>query len=405
MTLLSLATKSLLNRRYTLGLSLLAVAMSVMMLLGVERLQQQIKSGFAQTISATDLIVGPRSSPLTLLLSTVFDLAEQNHGMSWQSYQQIKNMPDVQWVVPLSFGDSHEGYRVVGTLPSYFIYRQFANKTSLSFQQGRAFTDDEGVVLGAMVAQKLGYQLGDQVVLSHGLAARSFSQHRQHPLKVVGILAMTGTPVDKRLFVDLQAIEEMHATAEHHDAHQQPDKISGLLMGATSKFSLLNLLRDLNEFTPEPLTAILPQVALQQLWNLMSVVEKGLMVLSVLVVVTGLIGLLTNILTNLHQRHRELAILRALGAAPRHIFTLLMGEMLLLGCLGCALGVGLFYAAQVVAAPLVQQSLGMPLMISMLSLAEWQLLGLLLVAIIVVGFVPAIRAYRMTLHDGMQIRS
>ncbi|WP_438864140.1 ABC transporter permease [Neptunicella sp.] len=407
MNIVTLATKSLLNRRFTLSLTLLSIAISLMMLLGVERLQQQIKTSFTQTISDTDLIVGARTGQLNLLLYSVFGMGDPTNNISWQSYQQIAQLADVAWTVPISLGDSHQGYRVVGTEPSYFEHRRYANKTPLEFIAGHSFSNEHQLVLGADVAQKLGYQLGDELVLSHGVAKISFSHHQGHPFMVSGILQRTGTPIDQRLFVNLEAIDHMHDMASHHgdQEHQQHGGISAFYLGAKSKFTLLTLLRDINEFKPEPLLAILPQVALQQLWQLMSMVEKGLMLLAILVVVTGLIGMLTNILTNLTQRQREMAILRAIGAAPRHIFMLLMGETALLALLGCVFGVLLFFVAQWSLLPIIQQQLGMKLVITGLTLAEWKLLVLVFVASVVLGLVPAFRAYRMTLHDGMQVRS
>ncbi|WP_249331630.1 ABC transporter permease, partial [Pseudoalteromonas rubra] len=211
MRLVTLATKSMLNRKASVLLTLFTIAISVMLLLTIERVRQEAKSSFSNTVSGTDLIVGARSGDIQLLLSSVFRIGHANNSVSWGSYQDIKSQRGVSWAIPISLGDSHKGHAVLGTDSAYFEHFRYGKKQNLAFAAGRAFVNAQEVVLGSEVASKMHYQLGQQIVISHGMGNTSFHHHDDNPMTIVGILAPTGTPVDKTVHVPLAAIEAMHS--------------------------------------------------------------------------------------------------------------------------------------------------------------------------------------------------
>lgn len=412
-----LAWKSLLNRKLTALLTILTVAISVVLLTGVERIRTQAKSSFANTISGTDLIVGGRSGSVNLLLYSVFRIGNATNNIDWQSYREFSQHPAVKWAIPISLGDSHRGFRVMGTNHSYFEHYRFGSKQSLTFSQGREFNGLFETVLGADVAKKLGYTIGSEIIIAHGISDVAFARHDKLPFKVVGILAPTGTPVDKTVHVSLAAIEAIHVgwqSGAHlgntPDAKQlaeqqfEPQQITAMLLGLKSKIQTFALQREINQYRQEPLSAILPGVALHELWGMMSVAEQALMAVSVFVVVAGLLGMLSSLLTSLQERRREMSILRAMGARPRHIFSLLISEAALLTLAGIVLGVLGLYALLALAAPLIESQYGIRIDLGAISRHEWQLLGYVQCAGIVIGIVPALRAYRQSLSDGMTIR-
>ena len=420
MYLLRLALASLSNRRFTALLTVFAIALSVCLLLAVERVRTEARSSFANTISGTDLIVGARSGSVNLLLYSVFRIGNATNNIRWDSYQQIAAHPQVKWAIPISLGDSHRGYRVMGTSPQYFEHYRYARSQSLRLKTGRPFADDPfEVVLGAEVAQALNYQIGTELVLAHGVATVSLVKHDDKPFKVVGILERTGTPVDRTLHISLAGMEALHIDwqngmpargaarvsadqARHMDL--EPKQITAVMLGLKSKIATFTLQRQINEFRGEPLLAILPGVALQELWSLMGTAEQALFVISLFVVLTGLIGMLTAILTSLNERRREMAILRSVGARPWHIASLLILEAFALALAGVVLGCLLLYAGIAAAQGFVQASYGLYLPLSLLSPYEWTLLGAILLAALLMGTLPAWRAYRQSLADGLSIR-
>ncbi|KAB0302634.1 ABC transporter permease [Vibrio fortis] len=412
-----LALKSVLNRKATAILTILTVAVSVILLLGVERVRTEAKSSFANTISGTDLIVGGRSGQVNLLLYSVFRIGNATNNIDWKSYQEFSQHKAVKWAIPISLGDSHKGFRVMGTNHSYFEHYRYGSKQPLTIQEGREFNELFDVVIGADVAKQLDYEIGDQIILAHGISDVAFSRHDNLPFTIVGIIAPTGTPVDKTVHVSLEAIEAIHVGWESGanlghtpDAETlktydfQPKQITAMMLGLNSKIQTFALQREINTYRQEPLSAIMPGIALHELWGMMAVAEQALLVVSGFVVVAGLLGMLSSLLTSLQERRREMAILRAMGARPRHVFGLLISEASALTFLGITLGVGLLFGLIAVVAPIVQQSYGINISISAITPHEWKLIMMVQIAGIIIGFIPAFRAYRQSLADGMTIR-
>lgn len=414
-----LAFKSLWNRRGTAALTVFAIAVSITLLLGVQKLRYAARASFASTISQTDLIVGARSSPINLLLYSVFRLGDATANVTWKTYERISRQRDVAWTIPISLGDSHHGFRVLGTTAAYFEHYQYAQTHRLEFSTGHAFDDLYDAVLGADVAQQLGYHTGDAIVIAHGLGTTSFAQHKDKPFRVAGILKRTGTPVDRTVHISLEAITAIHIDwqsgmqapvgarisaneARHRDL--TPDSITAFFVGLKSKVNTFQLQRGLNEYPEEPLLAIIPGVALQQLWSLVGIADTALLIVSGFVVFAGLLGMLIAILTSLNERRREMAILRSVGARPAQVFALLVAEAGSLALGGVTLGVAMTYALLFAARPILENRFGLYVPITGLDAIDLLLLGGVIAAGLLMGLLPAWRAYRNTLSDGLTIR-
>ncbi|PSL20430.1 ABC transporter permease [Shimia abyssi] len=415
--ILRLAIASLFARALTVGMTVLAIGLSVMLFLGVEKVRTGAKASFADTISGTDLIVGARSGSVQLLLYSVFRIGNATNNVTWQSYQDIAAWPEVEWIVPISLGDSHRQFRVMGTTPAFFERYKYRRDRGLSVADGVLMDDLFDAVIGADVANALGYRVDDPIVVAHGLA--SFLHHDDQPFRVAGILEKTGTPVDRTVIVSLAAIEAIHVdwksgarapgagTPEEviRQMDLTPNAITAALVGVESPIQIFGLQRAINEYSEEPLLAILPGVALQELWAIVGVAETALLAVSAMVVVTALIGMMATIFSSLNERRREMAIFRAMGARPRVIVAMLVLEAVLTAALGGALGLGLLYFGLIVAQPIVDSAFGLWLPIEAPALRElWVLIGVI-VAGAVVSLVPALRAYRLSLADGMMVRT
>ena len=419
MIILRLALQSLRNRALTAFLTVLAIAFSVMLLLGVEKVRTGARQSFADTISGTDLIVGARSGSIQLLLYSVFRIGNATNNMTWQSYDDIAKRPEVAWIVPMSLGDSHRGFRVLGTTPAYFEHYKYRQGQVLKFATGKPFADLFDAVLGADVAATLGYHVGDPIVVAHGLGSVAFVEHDDKPFRVAGILEKTGTPVDRTLHVSLEAIEAIHVdwqsgarnpaesvTADDvRKINLQPKAVTAALVGLKSKLAAFNLQRAINEYRAEPLSAILPGAALQELWGLVGTAETALAAVSAMVVITALLGMVTMILTTLNERRREMAILRSVGARPSTILGLMTAEAGVLTAAGVALGLVLLYSALILLQPYVDRVYGLHLNIDAPKTSEWLTLGAIILGGVLAGLIPAVRAYRMSVADGMTIRS
>ena len=413
-----IAYKSLRNRWLTASLAVLAIAMSVALILTVEKVRRDVRLGFTQTISGTDLIVGARSGAVQLLLYSVFRIGNATNNISWTTVEDIEKREAIKWTIPLSLGDSHKGFRVLGTTMAYFEHYRFGNDRSLTLAEGKPFEDVFDVVIGSEVARQLEYKLGDSVVVAHGTGNVALVAHENQPFSISGILEPTGTPVDSTLHVSLEGIEAMHVDWQNGMAvpgagtsadavrqmDLQPRAVTALLLGLHSRSAVFREQRALNEYRDEPLLAILPGVAIQELWNLVGVAEKALLFVSSFVVLAGLVNLVSVLLAGLNERRREMAILRSSGARPFHIFALLCTESAVLSALGLVFGIILHYLLVAVGALWVQQRFGFELSLGLPTLSDLAVLLAIFVAGIAAGSLPALRAYRQSVADGMMHR-
>lgn len=413
--MIGIAWKSLCNRWPTALLAVLAIAVSVSLILTVEKIRRDARNSFTQTVSGTDLIIGARSGAVQLLLYSVFRIGSPTNNISWQSVEDIQARSGIKWTIPLSLGDSHAGFRVLGTTHDYFEHYRYGNKSALSLSEGRRFEDVFDAVLGSEVAAKLNYNIGDSIVVAHGTGKVALVEHEQQPFSVSGILAPTGTPVDRAIHVSLQGIEAMHVDWRNGAAvkgegtsaetirqmNLQTTEITSLLVGLKSRATVFREQRAINTYKEEPLLAILPGVALQELWSLVGVAEVALLIVSVIVVVAGLINLMSVLLAGLNERRREMAVLRSVGARPMHVFVLLCIESALLTLAGIVIGLLAHYLLTGLGSLFLQEQYGITVTLSAPTLTEWKILIGIAAAGILAGTIPAAQAYRKSLSDGL----
>ena len=416
MMLFKFAITSLLHRKTTVLLTIISITISVAIVLSIVNIYQQARTSFTQTISGTDLIVGARGGPINLLLYSVFRIGNPTNNIQWESFQKLSSQPGVEWAIPISLGDSHKGFRVLATNADYFNHYRYGQKKLLAFKKGQSFSGVYDAVLGAEIAKKLNYELGDKIVLSHGVAQISLNDHADKPFTVVGILKPTGTPVDQTLHISLEGMEAIHIdwrfgapipgvsiSAEDALTKDLPPKtITAMLIGLENKILTFRLQRAINNYKDEPLMAILPGVTLSELWQTMSFVEKLLTFIAALVVMASLLGTMTMMLSTLNQRQREIAILRACGAPAVFIFGLIQLEVFLISLIAIVSGVLCVWLGMLVAQPVLLESYGLNLHINPLTMTSLFYGAAVLVTSMLLGLIPAISAYRQSLNTGLQ---
>ena len=418
-SILGLAWRSLMNRRGSALLTVLAVALSVALFLGVDKVRNGAREGFDNTISGTDLIVGAPTGQINLLLYSVFRLGSATAEISWDTYQSIAEREDIAWTVPISLGDSHRGFRVVGTDGSYFEHYRHGNGTPLRIAEGEAFGDIYEAVIGSDVAEELGYGLGSEIVLTHGLGAGGLTDHEDRPFIVTGVMAPTGTPVDRSIHIPLEGVTAIHVGWESGTRSPfadtisddmirgfdlTPKSITAVFVGLEQRGTILRTQRALNTQAGEPLLAIIPGMALGELWQVTGIVERALIAVSIFVIAVGLVSVLTSILTSLNERRREMAILRATGARPGHIFFLMVAEASLLGLSGAIAGVLLVQLGLLIAGPMLSSTYGIGIGgLGISAIDGWTVLAVFAAATLI-GTIPAIMALRRSLADGLTVK-
>lgn len=416
-----LALQSAYSRRAALSLVMLSILATACMLVVLEQLRVSARVGFSQSVSGTDLVVGARDNPLSLMLYSVFRMGEPTQQLPYAIVEKLNANSAVQWVVPLSLGDSFHGYPVVGTSPTYFEVFGYGEDQSLEFSQGRAFgqyVPGAGAqvlyeaVLGAQVASAMGLKPGDSLTLAHGTSIASRADHADKPFTVVGVLKPTGTPVDRSVHVSLEALEAIHLnwqggvpmrglklTAEQVTRFDlQPKAVTSLLLGLKNRAMVFRVKRQLETDPDVAMTAAMPGVELARMWGMVGQLERLLIFVISMVGLVSLLGLVSVMLVALKTRQRELMILRSIGASRFTLTGLLLAEAFVLMLLGC--GLGLLVAAGIgsVAEQNIQEWTGLGLVsIWQLPQLGWMLGGYSLAGL-VLGCVPAWQAYRQTVE-------
>tara|TARA_B110000114_G_C15077223_1_gene392357 strand:- start:82 stop:1278 length:1197 start_codon:yes stop_codon:yes gene_type:complete len=397
-------------------MTVFAISLSLMLYLSVEKLRSSAYTSFTNTISQTDLIVGSRTGSVQLLLYSVFRIGNATNNITWESYEDIIKRDEVDWSVPISLGDSHKEFRVMGTNEDFFKRYKYRGDQSLKIENGKYFSDLYDVVIGFGVAEKLGYNINTPIIVSHGL--RSFTEHDDQPFKVSGILAKTGTPVDNTIIVSLEAIEAIHIdwssgakipgqetpVEQIRKMDLAPSNITAVLIGVNSKLQIFQLQRWINEYSEEALSSILPGVALQELWRIVSIVENLLLGISMVVIFTTLIGMAAIIFSSLSERRREMAIWRAMGASPKIVIGLLMLEAFIISSLSVMVSTFLLFILLYILQPWIDSTYGILVTIEMLSLKDIYIFILFILSAMLVSLIPAIRAYWFSINDGMTIK-
>ena len=446
MVVLDLALKSLRNRAFSTSLTVGSIALSVALMIGVENVRMGMRESFSNTISQTDLIVGTKGGTIQLLLYSVFGLGSPTENVSWEAYRKWAEHPAVAWTIPYSLGDSHRGFRVIGTNQDFHRHYRYRGGQEIALAEGRANEDLFDLTLGADVAAELNYALGDEIAVTHGLGEVGFLNHDHMPFTVVGVLAKTFTPVDRAIYVTLEGMEAIHweggappasddehvheeadaATADDEHVHDEADaattddghdeavdlsiedvevrQVTSFFVGMTSRRDVLQLQRQINDFENEPMMAVIPGVALNEMWQGLGYAETGLRLVTIFVVLVGLLGMLVSLYTSLDERRREMAILRAVGAGPNRIVSLLVLESVCLSAAGAIGGLALVYVLLSAGQSFVEAQVGLYIPIRPPGSIEFLYLAAVVTAGFVMGFVPALKAYRTALHDGLSVR-
>jgi len=397
--LFEIAWRSLLNRRISVALTIVSIALSVIIVVGVEHIRHQAESSFNRTVSGVDLIVGARTGQLNLLLYSVFRVGNPTNNISWNSYELVTSDDRVAWTIPLSLGDSHRGYRVLGTNRDYYRHFRYGQQQSLALESGRFFEDTFETALGYDVARQLDYKVGDEIIIAHGTGEISFSMHNDHPFTVVGILTPTGTPVDQTVHTPLEGMEAIHSGRPagggvRGSQSLQPTEITAFMLGLESRMAVFTLQRNINEHRGEPLLAILPGVALAELWEMMSIVENILLLISAMVLAASLLCLSTMLLSSLRERRNEIVLLRSIGMHSSSILMLIELEAIVVTLLGIAAGYLIICGLLLLGQDWLSYQYGLFISAIPQSSSVFIYLGTIMAATVLIALIPALTAYR-----------
>jgi putative ABC transport system permease protein len=406
-----LLIKSFRKRKFVSLLTIFSISLSLSLFLLVEKMRDGVEESFTNSISNADLIVGARSGPLQLLLYTVFHMGSPTNNITVDSYNKIKSHPAVKWTIPISLGDSYKGFRVVATDENFYKHYQFHGDRKIELKQGVQSTGVFDVVLGNRVAKKMNHQVGDSIILSHGITTKSIVDHENTPFKVVGVMKATGTPIDKSVFISLYGMEALHVgwrgglpsntnidKSSYEKENLKTTQITSFILRSKNRIALLGLQRMIGTNKGEALTAIIPALTLSELWGMLDKLEQTLLGVSFFVILVGFLSLLIVLYMSINERKNEIMILRSIGVSAKDIFLILISETFILTSAGAALGFVGHYAVILLLGPIIENVFGIyiqvsgPKLLDLITISAFILFGGLF------GLVPAVRAYRKSLN-------
>ena len=412
--MISLALASMRARLFPIILVILALTSSMALLLAVDRIKVATQNGFNQSLSGVDLVLGPRSSGIELMLYTVFHLGKPTNNITTETFNDIAQDPRIRWAVPIALGDSHRGYRVISTTDEYFERIKFAGDQPLQFREGSAFKELNDVVIGSAVADALGYTIGTSMFVTHGSGSLG-ELHDDFAFQVSGVLAPTGTPTDQAIFVSLEGYELVHLgwtngsqviSLKSIDIQKipkerlYPQTITAAYLGLTSKLGLFQVARSINEYSEEAVSAIIPGVALAELWSIVGSVDSVFKLLNWLIIGISIIAMMTMTMTALESRTREMTILRALGATPLHLSSMILAEIVLISSFSVLVAIGLVRVLTWVSVDLLSEWTGIRIELIWITTNELATLGLIVFAGLIASLIPAVMVYKRSLHRG-----
>lgn len=395
-------------------LIVLCLASSMVLLLSIERIQNGTKQSFNYSISGVDSIIGPRSSPIALVLYTIFHIGKPTNNITYETFKYLNERKDIDWIIPIALGDSYDEFRVIATTSDYFEKIKFGDNSKITFDKGNNSLELNNTIFGADVAKKLNSNIGDKINIVHGSNADMGIEHDEISFELSGILGKTGTPIDKLVFINLHGYELVHlgwksgkkifslknqALAKIDASQLIPKTITAAYVGLKSKLTIFNFQKDIREYQEEPISAIIPGIALSELWSIVGVVDKGFKLLSWIVIVISLIAMVTLIINSLENRKREMLIYRANGASPLDLSFMVVIEAIFIGLLSIILALIFVSLISYFASSQLSIHFGVSTNFSFLTVNEATILSIILLAGVLSSLVPAFITYRNNLNQ------
>lgn len=409
MKMLQLAYANLKEHFLTTALSVMLLSIGVGMVSFIVTVSEQLNDRFNRDIRGIDMVIGAKGSPLQLILSAVYQIDNPTGNIPLSEVSKIQRHPLVKYSIPLSYGDSYQGFRIVGTDTI------FLSHFKAKFQDGQAWNRSMEVVLGSTVAERLGMSLGGHFHGTHGFEEEGHAHDEAH-YDVVGILEPTGTVADRLILTSTESVwdihhheekveaeeEHAHEEGEEHDQHEhetedhaheeESAEITALLVKFKNPMGMMQLPRFINEKTS--MQAALPAIEINRLYELMGIGFSTLQTIGILIMIIAALSVFISLLNSLKERKYELALMRSLGASPAKLFGLVIQESLLLCLAGYAFGIILGRIAIMTLSSFGEEQFHFSVSQNGVSTVEIWLLPFTLGVGFIAAIIPATRAYR-----------
>lgn len=429
MSTLKLAIKNLFNKPLNLLLSLILFALGVGLINFLLLFNAQLKEKFEANLADIDLVIGAKGSPLQLILCNMYHIDNPTGNINIKDVKPFLNPkhPLIKLAVPLSLGDNHRSFRIVGT--NHDMLKLYNGEIG----EGKLWEKELEVTIGRAVADKTGLQIGNSFMSSHGFDEDPDLAHDHAKFKVVGILKPTGTVIDQLILTNTSSIWAMHQHAEedkeegehdhaeehnheHADTSQnhtnhvhdnsnvdllqhQDQQITSLLVQykSTSNYMALNLPRTINENTN--MQAAAPAYEINKLYDMVGTGTDTIKYIALLIAFVSMISIFISLYRSMKERKYELALMRVMGGSRGQLFLLILIEGITIALLGWLIGMLLSHGGMAILANYLSADFRYNFSASTIINEEWIVLGTSIVLGIVAALIPAFGAANTDIHQ------
>jgi putative ABC transport system permease protein len=404
MNLWRIVLKSLRQHRLSTGFAIVNIALGVSLLIAVISLREQAHDNLTQANVGVDAILGPKGSPLQIVLNGLYHMDEMPGKIKWTYYRKILADPIVQEGIPFCTGHSYSGFRVNAIDKQFLTDFEYLPGRKFSFSeedggQGRPFDIGDEAVAGWAVAKDLHLKLGQTFNPVCGVSAGPVHKNN---IKFVGILAPTGTPHDRAIYIPLNTFYTLDGHGEATTRMAVDDnyrEISGAFLkikrvrGGAMNLNLQTLKYDINQSSDAQL--VIPDEVLPKLFDIIGWVDKAFLAVAILVTALGTMCLLVALVSAMRERRRDIALMRSIGATRTTVFGLVLCESLVISIFGGLLGLAIGHGIVALGSQYIKNETGLRFSWLHVSLADVSLLPALIVVGIIAGLFPAMQAYRL----------
>jgi putative ABC transport system permease protein len=414
--ILLMVRRSLRQHAFSTAITVASVALASGLVVSVFAIEAQTREAFGGGQVGFDAVLGARGSQLQLVLNTVFHLETSPGNIPWSLYTQVRDTPGVRLAIPYATGDNYEGFRIVGTTGEVFTKFEYQEGKQFKLAQGAFFDESRAeAVIGSYVAQKTGLKVGDEFHPAHGLAEMGGEEHHDHYI-VVGILEPTNSPSDRVLWIPIEGIFRMsghHLRGSGEDYQSKPGEaipdehkeVSAVMLKFANPMTGFSMETTINKQGKVATLAFPIGRVMAELFDKLGWMSRILVLVAYLVVGVSGAAILASIYNTINERRREFAILRALGARRRTVFSAIVTEAAVIALLGSLLGFVVYAIVLGATAYIVKQQTGVVLAIWQMHPALWMTpLGMTLVGALA-GVAPAIKAYATDVAENLAPQS
>jgi putative ABC transport system permease protein len=405
-----LVSRTLRNRFIPNLLTLFAVALGVGVALAVPLTLLSLREGAIRASSIFNLLVTAKGSPTQATLNTIFYQESPVGNIPYALFEKLKKDARTKSAIPMGFGDNYNNFPIIGTNLEFFELREKRSDPAFyRAAQGRLFSKPFEAVVGSQAARVSGLKIGDTFEPAHGTVALIEAENHAEKYTVVGILAATGGPGDRGIYVDIESIWEVHGQHHDEDGHKEGEaghteetdsrEVTAVLYTPTRLGYVYQIASELGQdkyLTGANAQGIFPGQTVGQLLNLLGQGREGYAIIGTLVLILVLATVAVNTYASALAGQRNLAILRAVGAKASTIIGVVLLESLLITSLGVLCGIGLAYLGTFLVGQILEQNVGLSLPFMLLEPNDYLRVLLLLPVAMLFAVAPALSAARLS---------